>query len=100
MHMHPAKHIALADHLQSLHEFLVALRGTADHFRPIRGGMGAGCKDCETMPLRRFGGGTAKFEQLLPRVAKADMRPCGHFELSLQHFTIDTATGARFTSLE
>ena len=67
MHMHAAQHVALTDHLQVVHDGVVALGRALLHVAPGRGRMRAGGEDREPVLGRDPGQGLAQETQLLAR---------------------------------
>ena len=86
MHMHPAQHVALADHLQVVHDGVVAHGIALLHVVPCRGRMGAGGEDRQPVLGGGAGQRLAQETQLLPRGRHVGMRQRRDLDLRLQQF--------------
>ena len=93
MHVHAAQHVALADHLQVMHDGVVALGTALLHVVPGRGRMGAGGEDRQPMLGGGLGERLAQETQLLARGRHVGMRQRRDLDLRLQQFPAGLPAG-------
>ena len=93
MHVQPAQHVALADHLQVVHHRVVALALGLLRPAPVGGRMRAGGEDGEAVVGRDLRHGLAQMAKLGVGGADVVMRQRRHLALRLQEFAHDLAVG-------
>ncbi len=93
MHVHAAQHVALADHLQVMHDGVVAHRIALLHVVPCRGRVGAGGEDRQAMLGGGAGQRLAQEAQLLARGRHVGMRQRRDLDLRLQQFAAGLSAG-------
>ena len=93
MHVQPAQHVALADHLQVVHHRVVALALGLLRAAPVGGRMRAGGEDGEAVVGRDLRHGLAQMAQLGVGGPDVVMRQRRHLDLRLQEFAHDLAVG-------
>ncbi len=89
MHVQPAQEIALADHLQVVHDGVVALFVGLLRAAPGGGRMRAGGENGEAVFGRHRGDGLAQMAQLRARIRHVDVGRGHHLDLRLQELRRD-----------
>ena len=100
MDVHAAQHVALADHLQHVHDMGVAILGRLHRLRPARRRMGAAGEDGQA--VLGGGGGHVLAEplELGSRVADLAMRLRRNLDLGLEKLAADAPRSAALGKLE
>ena len=98
--MHPAQQISLSDHLQVVHDGVVASLRSLLRVAPDGGRMGASGENGEAVLSRHLGRSPAQFTELAPRVLHAHMGRCHHLDLWLQEFRRDAPVGSSLGGIE
>ena len=100
MHMQPAQKIALADHLQVVHDRVIAVFLGLLGLSPSRGRMRAGRENGETIFGSNRGDGLPQVPQLGARIGCVDVRRRNHLDLRLQKLPRSPALGRGFDGFE
>ncbi len=93
--MQPAQHVALADHLQIVHDHVVAFRRRLMRALPERGGVRAGGQNGKPMIGGHLRHGLAQITQFRTRLTDIGMGKRRSFDLRLQEFALDLSGGGR-----
>ena len=100
MHMQSAQQVALADHLQVVHDLVVTLLRGLQSGAPQRGRVSAGCEDGQAVFGCHGGDGLAKVAQFRARIRQVAVRRGDHLDLRLKKLRRDAALGRRLGGLE
>ncbi len=100
VHVQPAQEVALTDHLQVVHDAVVALFIGLLRAAPGGGRMGAGGQDGKPMLGRHRGDGSAQSAQLGARIRHVVVRRGDHLDLRLQELGRDSAIRCSLGGLE